>query len=116
MAMNGFAVNLDARGPETMIVIAGEVDVGTADDVRAAGLMAVQAPDVSAVAFDLSAVTFMDSTGIGALVDVLTAGRGAGVEVRIAGASDRVDRVLAIAGLAATFGLAEPEALPTRRR
>jgi len=57
------------------------------------------------VVFDLSAVTFMGSTGIGALVAVRNAGREAGVTVRIDSASEPAARVLGIAGLAAEFGM-----------
>jgi anti-anti-sigma factor len=111
--MDGFAVNLDAHGPETVIAIAGEVDLETADDVRSVGVLAVHAPTVSTVVLDLSAVTFLDSSGIGALMDVRNAGTTVGVEVRIDSAPDRVARVLAIAGLADMFGITEADEAPT---
>jgi anti-anti-sigma factor len=109
LAMDGFAVTVDAEGPQTVIALAGEVDLDHAGDVRSLGVMAVQAPDVSEVVFDLSAVTFVDSSGIGALIDVRSAAEDVGVKVRIDRASKAVARVLAITGVAAMFGVIEAD-------
>jgi anti-anti-sigma factor len=109
LAMDGFSATLDADGPETVIALSGEIDLNNADDVTSIGVMAVHTPDVSVVAFDLSAVTFIDSSGIGALVAVRNAAEEAGVKVRIERASVHVARVLAITGLAVTFGIIEAD-------
>ena len=104
--MNRFAVHLDVEGPETVIRVVGEIDLAVADKVKSTGLMALTAPNVSAISFDLSQVTFLDSTGIGALIAVRNAADDADVKVRIDKASDAVMRVLEITALAPIFGVA----------
>ena len=103
--MDGFTIHLDRRGPETVISLAGEMDLATADDVRSAGEQAVHDDAVSVVAFDLSQVTFMDSTGLGALLAVRKAGEEVGVKVRVDKASDAVAHVLTLTGLADAFDI-----------
>jgi anti-sigma B factor antagonist len=104
--MHGFAAGLEADGGVTVVALTGEIDLGAAGDTQALGLLAVNAPGVSVVEFDMSTVTFIDSSGIGALVNVYTAANGLGVTVRISAVSSPVARVLTIAGLADMFGIA----------
>src|SRR5437879_3525986 len=103
--MQGYAADLEAEGPIVVIALSGEIDLSNAVDVKAVGEMAVKSPGVSVVEFDLSAVTFIDSTGIGALVAVHNAAELRRVSVRIGAASDPVLRVLSIAGLNEFFGV-----------
>ncbi|WP_285115658.1 STAS domain-containing protein [Leifsonia sp. fls2-241-R2A-40a] len=51
------------------------------------------------VAMDLSAVAFIDSSGLGALISGLKTARAAGGDLRLAGAGDHVTRVLRLTNL-----------------
>ena len=103
--MHGFAVDLTAHGQVTVVALAGDIDLANAEDLKSLGLMAIKAPGVKVLEFDMSAVTFMDSSGIGALISVHNAAEPRGVTVRIGAASDPVLRVLHIAGLNEVFGV-----------
>lgn len=99
---DGFAVSFgeDADGT-TVVTVRGELDVATApglidtfDELRASG-----AP---AIAVDLHQVTFMDSTGLSAL---LLAGQRvpAGVRLVLRRPSAQVIRLLTLTGMLAGF-------------
>lgn len=49
--------------------------------------------------FDVSGLHYTDSSGVGALVSCLTAIKKAGGELRLAGASPRIMRILSITGV-----------------
>jgi len=49
--------------------------------------------------FDLSALDYTDSSGIGTLIACLTDIRKAGGEMRVAGANDRIQRLFSITGV-----------------
>ena len=57
----------------------------------------------AAVVLDLAGVNFFDSTGIGALVQIAEATEDAGIGFALRNPSDRVRRVLQIAGLEETW-------------
>ncbi len=50
------------------VSLAGDIDVAAAGDLREAGLRAIEQADGRPVVFDAGGVTFIDSTGLGALV------------------------------------------------
>jgi anti-sigma B factor antagonist len=59
---------VEQRGDTVIVCLAGELDLYNADDARAAiGEAAGQKPE--RVIVDLSQVTFVDSTGLGVLVE-----------------------------------------------
>ena len=49
--------------------------------------------------FDLAALEYMDSSGIGTVVACLTQIKKAGAELRVAGASSRIQRLFAVTGV-----------------
>jgi anti-sigma B factor antagonist len=93
------------------LVVSGEVDMSSAAEFRDAGIAAVSAPGIHELLIDLAAVTFMDSSGIGALVAIRTAGNELFRAVTIVDVSPQVYQVIEVCGLAAVFGLAQPDSL-----
>jgi anti-sigma B factor antagonist len=91
------------RAPDGAIVlsIAGEVDLAVATQLRESGLVALARDDSAVLRIDLSAVTFMDSSGLGALIQLNNTSPGRVVLVR---PSPRVVRLLELAGLTDTLG------------
>ena len=78
-----------------VVVASGEVDMTTAPGLREALGAASQLS--ARVVLDLTSVTFMDSSGIGVLLDALRAGTGGHASpLCLAGAQPRVRRVLDI--------------------
>jgi anti-sigma B factor antagonist len=49
--------------------------------------------------FDVSALDYLDSSGVGALISCLTVIKKAGGELRLAGASPRIQRILGMTGV-----------------
>jgi anti-anti-sigma factor len=83
----------------TRVAVSGEVDLYTAS-VLLGGLLQVlreQAPAILDV--DLAAVTFLDCTGVDALVVIRDATRHAGIEMRVTHPQRIVRRVLDLVGL-----------------
>jgi len=98
-APQGFAVEVgDARDGTVGIAVRGELDMSAAPDLAEAIAGARTGADT--LVLDLSRVTFLDSSAIGALVaagrDVLEAGG----RLQIGPRSEIVSRVLEITGLA----------------
>jgi anti-anti-sigma factor len=78
--------------------VRGEIDAHTAPQVREAGEALLAAHGT--VRVDLSGVTFIDSSGLGALVALTTAARDAGGDLVVVAPSRPVVRLFEISGLA----------------
>jgi anti-sigma B factor antagonist len=88
-----------AESGAVVVAVAGEVDYATGPQL-AERLLDLTEHDV---VVDLSAVTFLDSSGIAALVRANEAISRTGHRLRTFGEQDNVLRVLEIAGLASLF-------------
>jgi anti-sigma B factor antagonist len=87
-----------------VLALTGELDVANADDIRARGAGLLSA-DVRELVVDLSGVTFLDSTALGAVLDVRSTAERVGVPLRLEAVPPGIRRVISIAGLAETLGL-----------
>lgn len=95
----GFSVEVGPpEAGATTIRVQGELDMSTSPELAAAATSA--GADASQVVLDLSRVSFLDSSAIGALVAVGTELSGAGSRLQIGPRSEVVSRVLEITGLA----------------
>ena len=81
----------------TTVAVAGEVDMANADQLSSAGLFAVTTPP-RALVVDLTAVTFMDSSGLVHLARILRAARPATTRVLICG--PRLATLFRVTGMA----------------
>lgn len=86
-----------------LLVLSGEVDLATADKIRDAGLRCVQSPHCGQLIVDLLDVTFIDSTGLGALVAVRNESEAAGKKLVLHRPDDNVARLLNLTGLDTVF-------------
>jgi anti-anti-sigma factor len=91
----------DLRG-DRLLVVHGELDIATAPEL--VEMLRRLRYQKHAVELDLSAVTFMDSTGLTALMDAQIAAESNGWSFRIARASRPVQRVFALAGVTRLLG------------
>lgn len=87
-------------GDVHIITLAGEIDLANADDVEQE-LLRVEATDARIIRVDLSGLTFIDSTAIRLLVLASARASADGNRLSLHNPSDRVLRVLHIAGIAA---------------
>jgi anti-sigma B factor antagonist len=89
------------------VTVTGEVDFSNSDEVAQGIHDAVTDWSPPAVEVDLRSAAFIDSTGLGALIEGYRTATGAGVGFRVVNPSDTFRRVLAVTGLSDFFGLME---------
>jgi anti-sigma B factor antagonist len=92
-------VRTDADG-STVLAVDGEVDLAVAGALQQAGIDAIEAHPAADLRVDVSQVTFMDSTGLGALIQIRNA---APDRFQLIGVSPRLAQLLEITGLSDTF-------------
>lgn len=81
---------------------AGEVDIATVDEFLAAVRSALDA-GASAVDLDLGGLTFIDSSGLGALVRLRSEAEERGARLDLTNVPAKVSRILDLTGLAGIF-------------
>jgi anti-sigma B factor antagonist len=84
------------------VVLRGELDLGSVPDLRAC-FEGVLATSASVVHVDLAAVSFIDSSALGVLIDAFRQLRDRDGHLVVTAASPSVMRVLDILGLASYF-------------
>ena len=94
-----FAIEVaDPEGAERKVRVRGELDMSTAPELSAALLRAGEG-DTGTITLDLSGVSFLDSSAIGALIAAGQDLRAGGHKLQIGPRSAIVSRVLEITGL-----------------
>jgi anti-anti-sigma factor len=101
---------LEANEATLVIALTGELDVGTVEGFNAAVERAVS-DSMAAVVADLTRLTFMDSSGLAAMLGALRSLDHVGARLLIACANPTVLRVFEITGTEQTF-----EIFPTREQ
>jgi anti-sigma B factor antagonist len=98
-------VRTPAAGPEELLV-SGEVDIQSCDALRDAGVrLALESP--AGLVIDLAGVTFMDSSGMSALVSIRRAAISSNVPLILRAPSGRVRRILQHTGMLQAFDIAD---------
>ena len=90
--------SVDQNARTVTVSLHGEVDVLTVDQVRVA-LTDALAASPHDIVVDLAELTFIDSTGLGALIFGFQRARDAGVRFRLAHPSRSVRQILVLSGL-----------------
>jgi anti-sigma B factor antagonist len=89
----------------TVFGLVGELDLSSASTMRAAGLAALGAPGCSMLVLDVTALTLVDSSGIGSLVGLHFHAHQHEQRLVLRGVSENLTRVLTIAGLTSVFDI-----------
>jgi anti-sigma B factor antagonist len=93
-----FVTSIDRDAGTATVTLRGEVDILTVDQVRVAlGEALATAPQEIVV--ELAELSFIDSTGLGALIFGFQRARDAGVRFRLANANSTVRQILVLSGL-----------------
>jgi anti-sigma B factor antagonist len=107
----GLATSIRHDAFTTTLAVFGEIDLATADVLRAALSAAVSValtgPGVHRLVIDLTGVPFLDCTGLSALVGATR--RAEALEVALTGLQPSPLRLLRLAGLDTWFGTEPPE-------
>ncbi|WP_433301291.1 STAS domain-containing protein [Actinoplanes sp. CA-030573] len=90
--------SLDTSPEVTTVALRGEVDVLSVDQVRVA-LDEAMAERPREIVVDLRELTFIDSTGLGALIFGFQRARDAGIPFRLAHPTRTVRQILVLSGL-----------------
>jgi len=94
-------VTTEARDGITLVVLSGELDIYTVSTFRT-DLETVD-PATSSLVLDLSDVTLLDSSGLGALVSLLNRARAGDGQLGLICPQRRIRRVFEITGLRKAF-------------
>ena len=95
-----FSVSTERPEPSiVMVVVEGDVDLGTAPDFETELARAVEDSNASGLVIDLSGVTFIDSTGLNALVRAFERQRLAGEGLALVSSDSRVAMILEVSRL-----------------
>jgi anti-anti-sigma factor len=97
-------INSTVTDGVAFMVVTGEVDLACADELRAAGEAALT-PIVGTLRIDLSGVTFLDSTGLSALIMIRNKADDAHVWLVLDDPQPQVRRILEITGLHKVFAI-----------
>jgi anti-sigma B factor antagonist len=100
------SLNCSVEADQAVLTLAGDVDVAVADAVRNSGFNCLHQAD-KVLVIDLAAVTFIDSSGLGALVAVRNRAQADSKTVTLRAVPRRVRQVLALSHLDEIFTIAE---------
>jgi len=101
-----FEVDVTEDHAVMLVRVAGDVDLATSPQLRDALDRAI-ASATPLVRLDMTAVTFLDSSGISVLVDTQQRLQEASARLVLHGVGDHVKRVLEISGLGSFFELSD---------
>lgn len=92
----------------SVLALSGELDLAAVPRLREEAEGRITS-GCAALSLDLGGVTFLDSSGLGVLVELRTRARSSGVEFELVNVPSGPARIIAISGLAETLGLVTPE-------
>src|ERR1700760_1820418 len=93
----------DAELGDRTMRLTGELDLEREAELHAAGSRLLNDAGCSRLMMDLSGVTFIDSTALGAFVDLLQQAEASGREMVLCAPSQAVSRILDVTGLGEVF-------------
>lgn len=96
--MFDFSLHTEVQGDLHVLVVAGEVDLFTAPDLRRAAADAID-DGARRLVIDLTDTTFLDSTGLGVLIGIAKRVRPAGGDVVIVNTEPSTATTFAITGI-----------------
>lgn len=98
-------ISVDRLGDAARLRVGGDVDLSVADRFRTAGLDALTQAGCRRLVVEMSDVAFIDSTGVGVLVDLRNAALARETQLVINDPSERVREVLRLTAMDAVFDI-----------
>jgi anti-sigma B factor antagonist len=95
-------IRVERAGSTALVRVCGELDVSTTDELIAAAHAALAEP-CEHLLLSCADLTFVDSAGLRALVEVRTAGAATGTRCQLVDRSAQLERLLEITGLSTAF-------------
>ena len=112
--MNGLTADVSTQGTQTIVALAGEIDLSNHVALRTALNDLIVGGSVDLV-LDLTDVTFMDSTGLGAMIGTRRRVHAFQGSLAIVLTNDAILRVFEVTGLDKVFDLYDSRAAALRR-
>jgi anti-sigma B factor antagonist len=103
--MTDLNADLAVDGNLTVVRLIGDLDMASAPNVLTLATAALDRPGIAALLLDMAGVEFMDSSGIGAMVQTYNLCADHAVDLQLHGVTPRVRSVLDITGLTDWFGV-----------
>jgi anti-anti-sigma factor len=94
-----FAVRVQTTSSRCVLAVSGEIDLSVSAHLADIVIDCASRTDASDIVIDLSGVSFIDSTGLGALITIRLAARERGQRLVLQSPTPHVAEVLAITGL-----------------
>ena len=94
----------DGAAGQSVFRLRGELDYATVGTLRTPATEALTTKNWTALILDLADVTFLDSSGLGVLIEIRNAARNHDIRVASSTRRDAVRRVIEIAGLTSILG------------
>lgn len=106
--MAGPQVDVEHTGNECLVTMRGDIDVLAVADVQTLVVKALAecTDDAATLVIDMTGVGFIDSTGLGMLVNLARAAADRGQATQLRGPAPRIARLLKISGLDGLFAIA----------
>jgi anti-sigma B factor antagonist len=98
-------VRAERQDGRCVLTVSGELDLSTVAQLEGAYRQLVTAGPIAELVLDLAGVSFVDSSGLGALLRLRAEQMSAGGSLTISAVAAGPARVIDIAGLSETFGL-----------
>jgi len=92
-------VSVQTQGEIMFVNLSGELDQRATEQVRLRLMTTLAAYDIKHIVFNLKALTFMDSSGIGIILGRYNQVKSVGGRVFVVGINPTVDKVFHMAGL-----------------
>lgn len=106
--MTELTVEFAEDGDRSVLTLTGELDIDSVAGLREQAQQHLSGGRCRALTLDLSGLTFLDSSGLGLLLEVRRMARSSNADFRMVNVPAGPARVIAIAGLTETFGLTRP--------
>jgi anti-sigma B factor antagonist len=103
--VTSLSVTSEGDDGRSVLAVSGDLDLAAVPHLREEAAERISAGR-GALCLDLGGVTFLDSSGLGVLVELRTRARSNGVSFELLNVPSGPARIITIAGLAETLGLA----------
>lgn len=111
----GFEGSVESQGTVSVVRAGGEIDIASAPAL-AAQVDAALATGPSRLIIDMSAVTMLDSSGLGVLITTMKRleAEGGGTSLQLVVSEPQVMKVFAVTGLESVFSFLDYDDLPPK--
>lgn len=106
--MADLKVRPERSDDRVVLAVSGELDLGTVAILHEAAAEPLADTGLTELVVDLAGLAFLDSTGLGALLQVRSEALERGLGFRVQNVSGGPARIISIAGLNGSFGIDSP--------